>query len=47
MRTVSTPLIDLKNPASFELAETLPIDQALVTFFQTVQGASNVVKLAK
>jgi len=47
MRTVSTPLIDLKNPASFELAETLPIDQALVTFFRTVQGASNVVKLAK
>ena len=47
MRTVSTPLIDLKNPASFELAETLPIDQALVTFFRTVQGPANVVKLAK
>jgi hypothetical protein len=41
IRTVTTPLIDLKNPASFELAETLPIDSALATFFTTVQGGAN------
>ena len=41
IRTVTTPLIDLKNPASFNLAETLPIESALATFFSTVQGGAN------
>lgn len=41
IRTISTPLIDLKNPASFNIAETLPIETALATFFTTVQGGAN------
>ncbi|HEX4500599.1 MAG TPA: AAA family ATPase [Scandinavium sp.] len=39
IQTVSTALIDLKNPASFEMAKELPIETGLATFFQTVKGA--------
>jgi AAA domain-containing protein len=37
IRTVSTAMIDLKNPKSFEMAESLPIESALATFFKTVR----------
>ena len=37
IRTVSTAMIDLKNPKSFEMGEQLPIESALATFFKTVR----------
>lgn len=42
IQTVSTALIDLKNPASFAMAKELPIETGLATFFETVkQGVGN------
>lgn len=38
IRTVSTTMIDLKNPASFSMAASLPVDTALADFFRTVRG---------
>jgi len=38
LRTTSTGLIDLKSPASFKLAQELPITTALATFFETNRG---------
>lgn len=37
IRTVPTAMIDLKNPASFEMPASLPIETALSTFFATVR----------
>ena len=36
--TVSTALVDLKNPASFKMTGVLPIETGLATFFQTLKG---------
>ena len=38
IRTAPTSMIDLKNPASFRMAEQLPIESALADFFKTVRG---------
>src|SRR5215471_4944794 len=38
IQTVSTALIDLKNPASFAMAKELPIETGLATFFETVKN---------
>jgi hypothetical protein len=38
IQTLSTALIDLKNPAAFRMASSLPIESGLATFFQTVRG---------
>jgi hypothetical protein len=38
IRTAPTSMIDLKNPASFRMAEQLPIESALADFFKTVKG---------
>jgi AAA domain len=38
IQTLSTSLIDLKNPASFDMPSSLPIDTGLATFFKTVKG---------
>lgn len=38
LRTTSTAMIDLKNPAAFAMSEVLPIETALATFFDTVKN---------
>lgn len=38
VHTLSTAMIDLKNPASFTMPSALPIDTALADFFQKVKG---------
>lgn len=38
IQTVSTALIDLKNPHSFDMEKSLPIETGLATFFQTLTG---------
>jgi GTPase SAR1 family protein len=40
IRTLSTPLIDLKNPQSFDprMADSLPIETGLATFFSILTG---------
>lgn len=38
IQTVPTALIDLKNPASFAMLPTLPIETGLAEFFKTVKG---------
>lgn len=38
IKTVSTGMIDLKNPAPFEMAPELPIETALADFFKTVRA---------
>jgi len=38
IRTAPTSMIDLKNPASFRMAEQLPIETALADFFKTLKG---------
>jgi len=38
IRTAPTSMIDLKNPASFRMAEQLPIESALADFFKTLKG---------
>lgn len=40
IQTVSTALIDLKNPASFAMAKELSIETGLATFFETVKGGA-------
>ncbi len=37
IQTLPTALIDLKSPAAFKLAPTLPIETGLATFFQTLR----------
>jgi hypothetical protein len=39
IQTVSTALIDLKNPNSFEMEKALPIETGLATFFEKLRGA--------
>lgn len=42
IQTVSTALIDLKNPASFDMPSSLPIETGLATFFQIIKkGAAH------
>lgn len=38
IKTVSTGMIDLKNPAPFAMAPELPIETALADFFKTVRA---------
>ena len=38
IQTVPTALVDLKNPAAFKMAPTLPIETGLAEFFKTVKG---------
>lgn len=38
IQTVSTPLIDLKNPRSFDMEKSLPIETGLATFFNILRG---------
>lgn len=38
IQTVSTGLIDLKNPASMKMAPALPIETALADFFKTIRS---------
>lgn len=38
IQTVSTALVDLKNPRSFDMEKSLPIETGLATFFQTLRG---------
>lgn len=37
IQTVPTALVDLKNPASFSMPATLPLETGLSTFFQTLR----------
>lgn len=38
IQTVSTALIDLKNPNSFEMKKSLPIETGLAEFFEKLRG---------
>lgn len=38
IKTVSSGLIDLKNPAPFKMAPAMPIDTAMADFFQTLRS---------
>ena len=38
IQTVSTALIDLKNPKGFDMEKSLPIETGLATFFETLRG---------
>lgn len=38
VRTTSTSMIDLKNPASIRMAPSMPVETALADFFKTVKG---------
>ena len=38
IQTVPTALVDLKNPASFKMAPTLPIETGLADFFKTLRS---------
>ena len=38
IQTLSTALIDLKNPAAFRMEKSLPIETGLAEFFATVKG---------
>jgi hypothetical protein len=38
IQTLSTALIDLKNPKSFEMQKSLPIETGLATFFEVLRG---------
>ena len=38
LRTAPTALLDLKNPASFDMQAVLPVDTGLADFFRTVRG---------
>lgn len=41
IQTVSTALIDLKNPKSFEMGKSLPIETGLATFFEVLRGPAS------
>lgn len=41
IKTVPTAQIDLKNPASFDMQPTLPLETGLATFFETMKGTNN------
>lgn len=38
IQTVPTAMIDLKNPASFRMAATLPVETGLADFFKTIRA---------
>jgi hypothetical protein len=38
IQTVPTALVDLKNPAAFKMAPSMPIETGLADFFKTVKG---------
>lgn len=38
IRTNSTGIVDLKNPVSFKIPETLPLNTGLATFFEAVKA---------
>jgi hypothetical protein len=38
IQTVPTALVDLKNPAAFKMAPTLPIETGLADFFATLRS---------
>lgn len=38
IKTLSTALIDLKNPKSFDMKSSLPIEDGLATFFEVLRG---------
>jgi len=38
IQTVPTALVDLKNPAAFKMAPTLPIETGLADFFKTIRS---------
>lgn len=38
IQTVPTALVDLKNPAAFKMAPSLPIETGLADFFKTLRG---------
>lgn len=40
IRTNSTGVVDLKNPVSFKVPDTLPLETGLATFFEAVTGYS-------
>jgi len=40
IQTLSTALIDLKNPASFQMQSSLPIETGLAEFFKVVKGGA-------
>lgn len=40
IRTNSTGVVDLKNPVSFKVADTLPLESGLATFFKAVTNFS-------
>lgn len=39
LRTTSTPLIDLANPAPFKMAPTYPIETGLASFFEVLRSS--------
>ena len=38
IQTIPTALVDLKNPAAFKMASTLPVETGLAGFFETLKG---------
>lgn len=38
IKTLPTPLVDLKNPVSFELPDTLPLETGMSTIFKALRG---------
>jgi len=41
MQTTPTALVDLKNPAAFKMAATLPVETGLAGFFDTIKGGGH------
>jgi hypothetical protein len=38
IQTIPSALVDLKNPAAFKMAATLPVETGLAGFFETLKG---------
>lgn len=45
IKTNSTGVVDLKNPVSFKIADELPLETGLATFFSTITGKEPNAKL--
>jgi hypothetical protein len=41
IQTIPTALVDLKNPAAFKMASTLPVETGLAGFFETLKGGAH------
>jgi hypothetical protein len=41
IQTIPTALVDLKNPAAFKMAATLPVETGLAGFFDTIKGGTH------